>query len=209
MLKIDERSVNRWRTRIKEIEKNPDKIKLDPKEPERKPQDYLPRYRQSIEKSLVDNTKQLLECGLNYRDISKSLGITMSTVMKIKRAILTNTIDEIVDDTAERIKENVLMKKSGLIESDEEEFKPKRRRKRRGNKIEERNERVQLREKRIKVEQESESDSYSEDDNDWNPSSSSDDYDERLSVTIKSETEDHKVTIEKEELEIDEGNFYA
>lgn len=131
-------------------------FKTEPKEPEKKSQDYFPRYRQSIEKSQVENTKKLLDCGCSYKQISTTLGITMTDVMKIKKAILKNTINEIIDDTAEKIKENVLMKKSGLIVDEEEEIKPKPRRKRKPRASE------RVRRKKIKVEPESDDEVFSE-----------------------------------------------
>lgn len=171
--------MNRWRERIKQMESDPQKyqeiLEKSRLQTSKKQQDYLPRYRQSIDKSQVENTKRLLECGINYKEISKTLGITMSNVMKIKKAILTNKIDEIVDDTAEKIKESVLMRKSGLIESEEEEIKPKVRRNKR--KIQIRSEKIELRKKRPKIqvesEESSESENYSEvSDNDWDPQDS-------------------------------------
>lgn len=176
--------MNRWRERIKQMESDPEKYKnlLEKSRfahPVKKGHDYLPRYRQSIEKSQVEETKKLLECGVDYRNISKTLGIPMSNVMKIKKAILTNTIDEIVDDTAEKIKENVLMKKNALIESEEDEIRRKPRRKKRKIINDEiKSEKIQLRKRKIQVDIKEERDCLSENysDDDWSSDGSSENF---------------------------------
>jgi transposase-like protein len=225
MLKIEERTVNRWRERIKEMEKDPEEYKkiLEKSRFQNKPvkqySDCLPRYRRTIEKSQIENTKTLLECGFNYREISKKVGLPMSNVMKIKKAMLTNTIDKIVDDTAEKIKENVLMRKSGLIEEEPEEVKPRRRPKKRKPKSKVRSEKIELRKKRIKIKVESESENCSEvDDENWCPQDSeSSDYDgdnwaeEKLGceIEIKEEKFDDvyvkELKVEKEDVRDDQG----
>lgn len=113
--------------------------------------------------------------------------------MKIKKAILTNTIEDIVDDTSEKIKENVMMRKSGLIDT---------------GMAEERSGKIQLREKRprvqIKEEPVSDSDNYSGVDE---PGASSEDYEDSLETYQEQRSTNARDNLKIKAEKVD-GEFY-
>lgn len=85
MLKINERSVRRWRMRIEQLKKNPEKYSKSSEFPpsyKLHPKSHFPhrRYVKCVDRATVDNIRKLLETGATNKEICVRLGIPMSIV---------------------------------------------------------------------------------------------------------------------------------
>lgn len=178
VLKINERSVRRWRVRIENMKKDPEKVK---KEDALKTSPYKPfrRYRKCVDRETVENTKKLLDSGATNKEICIRLGIQMSLVMKIVKRIWTNTIEGIIDDTADKIRESE-MKKKGERKVDMREVDVKKKKKKK---------------KKILASKRAEN----SDDEDWDPHNQYRDEDDEY-------FDDEEVERLKEEVEMVQGN---
>lgn len=103
-LKISDRSVRRWKIRLDEMKKNPDKyqksIKKEKKEDKPRPEPKK-QYLKSLDRELIERAKEAFERGDTNKDMCMLLNLPMNTIKKLTKMISNGTIDSLVDDTLE------------------------------------------------------------------------------------------------------------
>ncbi|XP_070508775.1 glutamic acid-rich protein-like [Chironomus tepperi] len=103
-LKISDRSVRRWKIRLDEMKKNPEKykkqIKKEKKEEQPRPEPKK-QYLKSLDREIIERAKASFERGDTNKDMCALLDLPMNTIKKLTKMISNGTIDTLIDDTLE------------------------------------------------------------------------------------------------------------
>jgi transposase len=103
-LKISDRSVRRWKIRLDEMKRNPEKykkqIKREKKEEQPRPEPKK-QYLKSLDREIIDRAKASFERGDTNKDMCALLDLPMNTIKKLTKMISNGTIDTLIDDTLE------------------------------------------------------------------------------------------------------------
>lgn len=126
ILKISDRSVRRWRIRLDDMRRNPEKRKAMKKEvkPKVEPKKH---YIKSFDREIIEKAKKMLAVGATNKLMCEELSLEMNVVRKLVKMILNGTAESLIDDTLELLvtKGNVKLASNSFEKKKKIKIEPK------------------------------------------------------------------------------------